>query len=44
VREAVKDDAVADEIATIERNAKLPPSESRAQILETIRKHYTAQA
>src|ERR1700736_6118180 len=42
--EAVKDDAVADEIAMVERNANLPPAESRARILETIRKHYTAQA
>jgi hydroxymethylpyrimidine pyrophosphatase-like HAD family hydrolase/energy-coupling factor transporter ATP-binding protein EcfA2 len=44
LREAVKDDAVADEIAVVEQNANLPPAESRAQILETIRKHYTAQA
>ena len=44
LREAVKDDAVADEIAMVEQNANLPPAESRARILETIRKHYTAQA
>jgi hypothetical protein len=44
LREAVKDDAVADEIATVEGNANLPPSESRARILETIRKHYTSAA
>jgi len=44
LREAVKDDAIADEIAVVERNAKLPPAESRARILETIRKHYTGPA
>jgi hydroxymethylpyrimidine pyrophosphatase-like HAD family hydrolase/energy-coupling factor transporter ATP-binding protein EcfA2 len=44
LREAVKDDAVADEIAMVERNANLPPAESRARILETIRKHYTSAA
>jgi hypothetical protein len=44
LREAVKDDAIADEIAMVERNANLPPAESRARILETIRKHYTSAA
>jgi hydroxymethylpyrimidine pyrophosphatase-like HAD family hydrolase/energy-coupling factor transporter ATP-binding protein EcfA2 len=44
LREAVKDDAVADEIAMVERNASLPAAESRARILETIRKHYTSAA
>ncbi len=44
LREAVKDDAVADEIATVEGNTNLPPEESRARILETIRKHYTSAA
>ena len=44
LREAVKDDAVADEIAMVERNTKLLPAESRARILETIRKHYTGPA
>jgi HAD superfamily hydrolase (TIGR01484 family) len=44
LRAAVKDDAVADEIAAVEQNGNLPPAESRARILETIRKHYTAQA
>jgi len=42
LREAVKDDAVANEIATVERNTNLPPTESRARILEMIRKHYTS--
>jgi HAD superfamily hydrolase (TIGR01484 family) len=40
LREAVKDNAVADEVAVVE-NAALQPAESRARILETIRKHYT---
>jgi len=44
LREAVKDDAVADEISMVERNASLPAAESRARILETIRKHYTSAA
>jgi hydroxymethylpyrimidine pyrophosphatase-like HAD family hydrolase/energy-coupling factor transporter ATP-binding protein EcfA2 len=44
LREAVKDDAVADEIAVVEQNVNLPAAESRARILEMIRKHYTAQA
>jgi hydroxymethylpyrimidine pyrophosphatase-like HAD family hydrolase len=44
MREAVKDEAVAGEIALIEKNARLPAGESRTQILETIRKHYTASA
>jgi hydroxymethylpyrimidine pyrophosphatase-like HAD family hydrolase len=44
LREAVKDDAVADEIERIEQNGQLPPGESRARILETIRKHYTSPA
>ena len=44
LREAVKDHAVADEIATVEGNTNLPPAESRARILETIRKHYTGPA
>jgi hypothetical protein len=40
-REAVKDKRVADEIATIEYDRRLQPSESRAQVIEIIRKHYT---
>jgi hydroxymethylpyrimidine pyrophosphatase-like HAD family hydrolase len=41
LREAVKDNFIADEIALIEQNTQLQPAESRARILETIRKHYT---
>lgn len=44
LRDSVKDDAVADEIAQIEHDTQLPPAESRSRILETIRKHYTAPA
>ena len=44
LREAVKDDTVADEIAAVEGNANLPPAESRERILETIRKRYTSAA
>ena len=44
IREAVKDDVVADEIALIEKNARLKPAESRTRVLETIRKHYTGPA
>ncbi len=43
-REAVKDDAVADEIAGIERDGNLQAAESRKRILETIRRHYTSAA
>jgi hypothetical protein len=44
LREAVKDAAIAEEVARIEKNAQLRPSESRTQILDAIRKHYTAPA
>jgi hydroxymethylpyrimidine pyrophosphatase-like HAD family hydrolase/energy-coupling factor transporter ATP-binding protein EcfA2 len=44
LREAVKDEVVAEEIARIEGNARLQPGESRERILETIRKHYTNPA
>jgi HAD superfamily hydrolase (TIGR01484 family) len=44
LREAVKDTAVADEVASVEKNRQLTPSESRALILDAIRKHYTAPA
>jgi HAD superfamily hydrolase (TIGR01484 family) len=42
LRESVKDQAVADEVAVIEQNQELSPSQSRTRILEAIRKHYTA--
>jgi hydroxymethylpyrimidine pyrophosphatase-like HAD family hydrolase/energy-coupling factor transporter ATP-binding protein EcfA2 len=44
LRDAVKDSAIASEVASIEQNDRLPAMESRAQILEAIRKHYTAPA
>jgi hydroxymethylpyrimidine pyrophosphatase-like HAD family hydrolase len=44
IREAVKDNVVADEIAAIEEQKGLEPAESRTRILETIRKHYTNPA
>jgi hypothetical protein len=44
LRDAVKDAGIAEEVATIEKNAQLGPSESRTQILDAIRKHYTAPA
>jgi hydroxymethylpyrimidine pyrophosphatase-like HAD family hydrolase len=44
LRDSVKDGKIAEEVATIENNQKLNPSESRAQILGVIRKHYTAPA
>jgi len=44
LRNAVKDAAIASEVAKIERDERLPPGESRNQILEAIRKRYTAPA
>jgi len=44
LRDSVKDTGVAEEVARIEKNGQLGPSESRTQILEAIRKHYTAPA
>jgi hypothetical protein len=44
LRDAVKDAEVAEEVARIEKNSQLSASESRAQILDAIRKHYTAPA
>ena len=44
LRDSVKDAAVAEEVAKIEKDGQLGPSESRTQILDTIRKHYTAPA
>ena len=40
----MKDATIAEEVARIEKNAQLQPSESRGQILDAIRKHYTAPA
>lgn len=44
LRESVKDREVADQVAMIEKNQRLRPAESRAQIIDAIRKHYTAPA
>jgi hypothetical protein len=44
LRDSVKDTGVAEEVARIEKNGQLGPSESRTQILDAIRKHYTAPA
>jgi len=44
LRESVKDQAVADEVAAIEQNRELSPSQSRTRVLEAIRKRYTAPA
>ena len=44
LREAVKDEAIAGEIAAIEKDRSLAPAESRSRILEMIRKHYTQPA
>ena len=42
LRFAVKDDLLADEIAAAENSNDTPPSESRARIIDAIRKQYTA--
>ena len=44
IRRAVKDDAVADQVAKIETDSSLPPAESRKQILEILQTHYTRPA
>ena len=44
LRDAVKDTEIADQVAKIEKDAQLAPSQSRTQILDAIRKHYTAPA
>jgi hypothetical protein len=44
LRNAVKDTAIAEEVAGIETDAQLNAAESRAQILKAIRKRYTAPA
>jgi HAD superfamily hydrolase (TIGR01484 family) len=42
LRQSVKDHGIADEVAQIEKNQKLTPSENRSRVIEAIRKHYTA--
>jgi HAD superfamily hydrolase (TIGR01484 family) len=44
LREAVKDQAIADEVATIEQDGQLETVESRGRVVEAIRKRYTAPA
>jgi hypothetical protein len=44
LRESVKDREVADQVAMIDKNQRLRPAESRTQIIDAIRKHYTAPA
>ena len=44
LRNAVKDTAIADEVADIEKDDQLNAVESRTQILNAIRKYYTAPA
>ena len=44
LRESVKDREIAEEVAAIENNPRLRPAESRSQIIDAIRKHYTAPA
>ena len=44
LREAIKDQELADTVATIEQNPKLTPTQSRQQVIEAIRKNYTAPA
>ena len=44
LRESVKDREIAEQVASIEKNPGLKPAESRAQIIDAIRKHYTAPA
>jgi hypothetical protein len=42
LREAVKDQTIAEEVQRAENDKTLSHTESRARILEAIRKHYTA--
>jgi HAD superfamily hydrolase (TIGR01484 family) len=44
IRESVKDPAVADEIAGIEKDRALNPGQSRERILDTLRIHYMMPA
>jgi hydroxymethylpyrimidine pyrophosphatase-like HAD family hydrolase len=43
-RDSIKDDEIAAFVASIEQNSALGPAESRLQIIDAIRKHYTAPA
>jgi HAD superfamily hydrolase (TIGR01484 family) len=44
LRESVKDQAIAEEVAATEKDKTLSRAESRSRIVEAIRKHYTAPA
>jgi len=44
LRDTIKDEDIAEMVAAIERDGKLSATDSRRQILEAIRKHYTAPA
>ena len=44
LRESVKDQSIADEVAAIEREKGLSTADSRRRIVEAIRKHYTDPA
>ncbi len=44
LREAIKDGAIADEVAVVENSDELSAAESRAQIFDAIRKQYTNPA
>lgn len=44
LRESVKDREIAEQVALIEKTPGLKPGESRAQIIDAIRRHYTAPA
>lgn len=44
LRESVKDEEIAGEVERIEKDESLQGAESRARVIEAIRKHYTAPA
>ncbi|MGB2633164.1 MAG: hypothetical protein WAM58_04435 [Candidatus Acidiferrum sp.] len=44
LRDAIKDEAIAEIVAAYETDRTLNPSESREMILKAIRQHYTAPA
>jgi HAD superfamily hydrolase (TIGR01484 family) len=44
LRESVKDQNIADAVASIESEAGLSPAQSRARVVEVIRTHYTDRA
>jgi hydroxymethylpyrimidine pyrophosphatase-like HAD family hydrolase len=45
IARVVKDDALANEVAAVERSAgRMPPSESRRKVRDAIERHYTAPA